>query len=232
MKAIITAAGRGSRLGALTRFRPKGLLPINGESLIARQLRILSSYGIHDVAIVTGYCAETVQQRFQGRVTFFNNPNYSTTTSTGSLSIAMDFMDTDIIIMACDTVFPQNALQSLITNQQPYCLLVDTKQCDEEAVKVMVEGGKLLRAGKDVPAENALGEWTYISRIRKAGLDAYKEELQRSAVKKYGRSQIFMGLVARGLDVYCELLNEEWTEVDFVKDYVNAKRIFEKNQPL
>ena len=110
MKAIIVAGGRGSRLGALTRYRPKGLLPINSESIMARQIRILKSYGITDVAIVTGYRSEKITEQFKDKVSFFHNPDYLTTSSTASLVKAIDFMDTDIIVMSCDTVFPEKSL--------------------------------------------------------------------------------------------------------------------------
>ena len=226
MKAIITAAGKGSRLGALTRYIPKGLLPINGESIIARQLRILELYGITDVAIITGYRSEKITERFKDRVTFFCNPDYLTTVSSASLLKAIDFMDSDVIIMACDTVFPEKSLKVLLENEHKYCLLIDHNRCDNEAVKVQIDGDKILQAGKELPAESAFGEWTYISRIRESGLAAYKDILQECAVKKLGRSQIFMGLIHRGYAVHYELMKGEWTEVDFVKDYVEAKRIF------
>lgn len=226
MKAIITAAGKGSRLGALTRYIPKGLLPINGESIIARQLRILELYGITDVAIITGYRSEKITERFKDRVTFFCNPDYLTTVSSASLLKAIDFMDSDVIIMACDTVFPEKSLKVLLENEHKYCLLIDHNRCDNEAVKVQIDGDKILQAGKELPAENAFGEWTYISKVKKGGLAAYKDILQECAVKKLGRSQIFMGLIHRGYAVHYELMKGEWTEVDFVKDYVEAKRIF------
>jgi choline kinase len=230
MKAIITAAGRGSRLGALTRYRPKGLLPINGESIIARQIRILELYGITDVAIVTGYRSEKIIEHFKDRVTFFRNPDYLTTTSTASLEKAIDFMDTDVIVMSCDTVFHEKSLKILIESEHQYCLLIDNNSCDSEAVKVLVDGDRVLKAGKELPAESAFGEWTYISKVKERGLAAYKDVLQECAVRKLGRSQIFVGLIQRGYDVHYEVMNGDWTEVDFVKDYIEAKRIFEMSK--
>ncbi|WP_018155763.1 nucleotidyltransferase family protein [Demetria terragena] len=56
--AIVLAGGRGTRMGSLTDDRPKPLLMVAGEPLIAHQLRRLWAAGISQVAISTGYRAE------------------------------------------------------------------------------------------------------------------------------------------------------------------------------
>jgi choline kinase len=226
MKAIIAAAGRGSRLGALTRYRPKGLLPVNGESILARQIRILELYGITDIAIVTGYRSEMIIEHFKDRVTFFHNPDYLTTTSTSSLYKAIDFMDDDIITMFSDVIFSENSLDGLLSNNHQCCMLIDNKYCDQEAIKVQISGNRVINAGKHLSSEESFGEWAYISRIRKSGLPAFKDALLECADNKLGSIQVFIKLINRGYDVNYELMNSEWTEVDFVKDYIEAKRIF------
>ena len=54
MKAIVIAAGEGSRMGKLTKNIPKPLVLINGKSIIERQLSILKQNGILDIIIITG----------------------------------------------------------------------------------------------------------------------------------------------------------------------------------
>jgi len=54
MNAIIIAAGSSSRLGKLTEALPKGLLEINGQMIIQRQIEFLRASGINDIVIVTG----------------------------------------------------------------------------------------------------------------------------------------------------------------------------------
>ena len=54
MKAIIIAAGEGSRMGKLTQNIPKPLVMVNGKSIIERQLSILKQNGILDIIIITG----------------------------------------------------------------------------------------------------------------------------------------------------------------------------------
>lgn len=58
MKAIILAAGMGTRLGLLTKNKPKSLVKVNGIPIIERQLKYLNEKGIYDITVVTGYLSE------------------------------------------------------------------------------------------------------------------------------------------------------------------------------
>ena len=59
-KAIILAAGLGSRLRPLTYNKPKCLIELFGETLLSRQLRVLEGCGVDDVLVVGGYLADEI----------------------------------------------------------------------------------------------------------------------------------------------------------------------------
>jgi len=61
MKAMILAAGRGTRMGALSEQRPKPLLDLGRESLLERQVRRLAAAGIRDLVINVSYNAAQIQ---------------------------------------------------------------------------------------------------------------------------------------------------------------------------
>ncbi len=63
-KAIILAAGKGTRMGNLTSDLPKPMLPVNGVPVLERIVHHLSASGVHDVLIITGYKAEAVERHF------------------------------------------------------------------------------------------------------------------------------------------------------------------------
>ncbi len=67
MKVMLLAAGRGERMGDLTRSTPKPLLEVGGVSLIERQLRRLADAGFRDVVINLSYGAEQVRRHVQER---------------------------------------------------------------------------------------------------------------------------------------------------------------------
>lgn len=61
MKAIILAAGRGSRLGDLTRAVPKPLLEVGGKRVLQRHLEMCARGGIREVFINTHYLADRIR---------------------------------------------------------------------------------------------------------------------------------------------------------------------------
>lgn len=65
-KAVILAAGRGTRMGKLTERVPKPLLPILGRPLLLHVLDRLQAAGISEVLVVTGYGATAVERALRG----------------------------------------------------------------------------------------------------------------------------------------------------------------------
>ena len=85
LKAIILAAGKGSRLGTLTDNIPKGMLKLFGKTLIERQIEIYQKCGIDDITIVTGYKSEIID--FSG-INYVKNQDFATTNMNESLFCA------------------------------------------------------------------------------------------------------------------------------------------------
>lgn len=61
MKAILLAAGRGTRLGALTERTPKPLLEVGGRPIIVHIIDGLIAAGVREFLVVTGYLARELE---------------------------------------------------------------------------------------------------------------------------------------------------------------------------
>lgn len=76
MKAIILAAGRGSRMKGLTDQKPKCLVELRGKTLLEWQLKALREAGVSEIAVVTGYRRELLAAY---GLTEFHNPRWAET---------------------------------------------------------------------------------------------------------------------------------------------------------
>ncbi|MDD2472201.1 MAG: sugar phosphate nucleotidyltransferase, partial [Dehalococcoidales bacterium] len=64
MKAVILAAGEGSRMRPLTDVRPKVMLPVANKPIIEHLFNILVDAGVKEIVVVTGYQASQLEQYF------------------------------------------------------------------------------------------------------------------------------------------------------------------------
>lgn len=112
MKAIILAAGRGSRMKNLTEERPKCLIEVRGKALLDWQLEALRTAGINEIAIVTGYKRELLIGR---GLLEFHNARWAETNMVSSLFCAQDWLQAESCIVSYSDIFYSPlAVQSLI----------------------------------------------------------------------------------------------------------------------
>lgn len=123
MKAIILAAGRGSRMGNLTDELPKCLVKLRGLSLLDRQLKSLREAGIQDISIVTGYRRELLGDR--GLVEF-HNPRWAQTNMVSSLCYAQEWLQNEpCIVSYSDIFYESSAVTSLMASQARLAVTYD-----------------------------------------------------------------------------------------------------------
>jgi len=112
MKAIILAAGRGSRMKDLTDERPKCLVEIHGKPLINWQIEALIAAGISEIAVVTGYKREMLSNL--GLVEF-HNTRWAETNMVSSLSCAHEWLIAEpCIVSYSDIFYDASAVSSLM----------------------------------------------------------------------------------------------------------------------
>ena len=109
-RAVVLAAGRGSRLHSLTGDAPKCLTEVGGQPILVRTLKALASQGITEVVLVIGYMSSMVRDRigphFDGiNIVYVEAPDYATTNNIRSLWDARAYLDQDIVLLEADIVF-------------------------------------------------------------------------------------------------------------------------------
>lgn len=123
MKAIILAAGRGSRMKELTDQKPKCLVELHGRTLLEWQLQALRGAGVSEIAIVTGYRKELLNS--YGLVEFYN-PRWAETNMVTSLTSADEWLKTEpCIVSYSDIFYESSAVKSLISNDHQLAVTYD-----------------------------------------------------------------------------------------------------------
>jgi choline kinase len=102
MRAVILAAGRGSRLRHLGSDRPKCLVELLGEPLVARQIAALRRGGMDEIGMIRGYRAEMID--FPG-ATYFSNERWAETNMVMSLAEASAWLRSGPVIVGYGDIF-------------------------------------------------------------------------------------------------------------------------------
>ncbi len=232
MKAIILAAGRGSRMKDLTEERPKCLVELRGKALLDWQLEALRAADINEIAIVTGYKRELLAGH--GFVEF-HNPRWAETNMVSSLDCAAAWLQAEpCIVSYSDIFYSPTAVQSLMTctaslavTYDPDWLELWTQRfgdplLDAETFRLTAEHTLAEIGSKPKSVDEVQGQymgllrftpdgWAEIVRIR-SSLTA----VQRDKMHMTGTLQkvIEAGRVAIAAVSY----NGEWGEVDSAED--------------
>jgi L-glutamine-phosphate cytidylyltransferase len=107
MRAVILAAGRGSRMGHLGDDRPKCMVELEGKPLIQRQISALRRGGVDEIGVVRGYRAEMID--FPG-LAYFANERWAETNMVMSLAAAATWLRSGPVIVSYADIFYRGEL--------------------------------------------------------------------------------------------------------------------------
>jgi choline kinase len=236
MKAIILSAGQGKRLLPLTAELPKCAVAVHGQPMIEWQIDELLKCGVEDISVVLGYGADKVEklldERYgRGFVRTIFNPFFSVADNLGSCWIARTEMTEDFILLNGDTLFQAPVLERLLGSApHPITVTIDRKSgYDSDDMKVILDGERLLRIGKDLPLEQVHAESIGMLLFRGEGAGLFRrsvEEIMRNpaALKRWYLSVI--DELAQQTPVWtCCIEGLAWGEVDCPADLKRAEDV-------
>jgi choline kinase len=232
MRAVILAAGKGSRLNGIAGEFPKCLVKAGGISLVERQIRVLRASGIDDIVVVVGCQADRVRRACGQHVTYVENPRYAQTNSLYSLWMARPLLYGGFVVLNCDVVFHPALLSDLLTSRHENALLLAYHQSSEppygdEEMKVQVRGGLVTDMSKDMDPAEADGENLGIVKFGAGGAAALVEIMDGlvaagrlrdwapRAFAAFAQTHPLHAVGTRG---------RPWIEIDFPGDYDRAVR--------
>jgi choline kinase len=240
MKAVILAAGVGSRLAPLTNDRPKVLVELLGKSFLFRQLDLLTRAGIssRDVVIVGGYRVDRVREELARggyECTVIVNDRYEPWNNFYSLLVAEPALaGHDFLQLDGDVVLDDRLLPRMIAAPGEALLAVDLRdELDEETMKVQLDSGRVVALAKPLDPASCAGEYIGISKVSAAVGRVVFEELAKfpgEGLTHEYYDHAFHRLTASGrvpfgiVDVHdCTVL-----EIDTVDDLRRAEALLER----
>ena len=111
-RAIIMAAGKGTRMRPVTRHTPKPLVKVNGKRMIDSVIEALHKNGISEIYIVVGYLKdqfEILPKEYEN-VKLIENPFYDTCNNISSLYVARDYIENAIILDGDQIIYHEKIL--------------------------------------------------------------------------------------------------------------------------
>lgn len=250
MKAIILAAGRGTRLDKYTCDLPKGMLQVFGKSIIQHQVDTYIRNGITDISIIKGYYADKIN--IPGTKTYVNNL-YATTNMVESLFCAENEIQGDVIISYSDILFEDRVLKTVINSKYDIGVLVDEDwkdywkarynkvDFDTESLSFAADGSIAEIGISGPPIETIDGRYVGMIRLSSNGTKIFRDNynnakqlflgkpwLNNRLFEKIFMTDFLMELITRKNKVYPILIQNGWLEFDTNEDYEVVNELYEK----
>ncbi len=230
MRAIIIAAGKGTRLLPITKNTPKSLLDIGqGLTLLETQLHSLKECGITDIVIIVGYLAEQIEAKIMEYKKDFNittvyNPFYATSNNLISIWMARHFMNEEFITINGDDIFDASVIKSLLKSKENITMVTDVKdEYDSDDMKIISENGLVKQVSKKIPIPEANGESVGIIKFSGHGSQIYIDVLEEMVRDPQNMNNFYLKaiqkIIDKGFPVHYSRCNpKDWGEIDFHPD--------------
>jgi len=240
-KVVVLAATRGVALGELTENKPKAMVDIQGQPLLAHIVSAYNAAGMKNISVVRGYLAEKMNLP---SLNYVNNDDYADTGELVSLNKALQADtedDGDLFVSFGDVIFKRYILEQLAEPEEDFVIAVDTNwqesvnrnraadyvSCTEPYSRQVFNQRILLTAaGEDIPDSDVNGEWTGLLRVSESALPRFRAKVAAmaddNANVKAKLHHLLSALAADGESIRVVYTTGHWLDIDTLDDLVAA----------
>lgn len=230
MKAVILAAGRGSRLGPRTSERPKCLVELDGRTLFEWQRDALREAGVEEVVVVRGYRKESLPG---GDYAVLDNPRWAETNMVMTLARAAEHLrDGPVIVAYADLVYHPGIVRSLadasgelaIAYDRDWLALWGDRFADplSDAESFRVAESRVTEIGeKPRGVEEVEGQYMGLLRFTPTGwaaVEALLAALPAAESDRLDMTSLLRRLISAGTPITAVPVSGRWCEVDNESD--------------
>ena len=230
MRGLILAAGRGSRMKALTDHQPKCFAVLHGRRLLDWQVSALHGAGIEHVALVRGYCGEA----FDLDLHYLENPLWATSNMVRTLLAADEWLSgEDCIVSYSDIVYTANTVAALAANPAALAIAYDPNWlalwserftdplADAESFSLDQQGDLATIGERCTPVEQIQGQYMGLLKFTPpawARIRQWLLSLEASDVDRLDMTTLLRQLLATGERIAVSPVVGPWGEVDACED--------------
>lgn len=236
IKAIILAAGEGTRLRPYTLDRPKCLVEVDGLSLLDRQLAVLASENVHPVIMIGGYRSEMLKQP---GIELRLNPRYHETNMVWTLFSAEQDLVDDVLICYGDIVYSREILKAILASEADISTTIDLEwesywrarnenPLDDAETLKLYPDGRIYEIGKKPQSlADIEGQYMGLIKLSAKGVQNFKQvfhdakaagDLVGKPVEKAYMTDLLQLMIISGYAVHSVPVRGDWVEVDTVSD--------------
>jgi len=245
MKAIILAAGQGTRLKKYTRDLPKGMLEFQGKTIIQRQIELYRKCGIDDIIVVRGFAGEKIP--YDG-VKYYTNADYANTNMVESLLAARAEFTEDVILSYSDIFFDENMLRVMMETPGDFLVAVDRDwkeywqarygrvDFDTESLSIDRDGRITSLGLENPPLERIDARYVGLLKFSRRGLGIIERVMEQAhtmgedvpwqqsgkPVRKAYMTDLLQALIEEKEQVKAVSFSHGWIEFDTNEDYESA----------
>lgn len=239
MKAMILAAGKGTRVRPLTYDLPKPMIPILGKPVMAYIVEHLAKYGINEIMVNVSYLHEKIEDyfgeghqygvqigySFEGYTTDDGEVQAKALGSAGGMKKIQEFggfFDDTTIVLCGDAIINLDIKSALFEHRRRgalasvICREVPADKVSSYGIVVSDENGRITQFQEKPSQEEAL------SNFASTGIYIFEPEvldlIPSDTVFDIG-SELFPLMVEKGLPFYAQNRTFSWIDIGSVKDY-------------
>ena len=241
MKAVILAAGQGTRLRPITNDLPKCLVQVNQKPMMQYQLESITQIGITECVIVVGFKRNMIERYFGSNfcntnLIYIENDRFQETNNLYSLWLARNQLLDDIILLEGDVLFHHSLLEEVHQSVHPNLAVVDWFQSSMNGTIMFAKSGF---ADSIVLKVDQFGNFNYQGALKTVNIYRFSQTALNDHILPVldvwvskGRTDQFYEaaiaqLVAQGdLQLATHLARSgRWAEVDTPEDILEAEKI-------
>ena len=249
-KALVVAAGLGSRLKDHTENLPKCMLDFGGKTLLERQIQAYKNCGIENITVIRGYKKNKINYK---NLNYIDNKDFENNNILNSIFYGEEVINGNIVIAYSDILFESSVVKRLLESDHDISVVVDIEwrgyyvdrkdhPLSEAENVIFNSNNEVVKIGKiATEKEEVHGEFIGMMKLNNRGAEIFKQNFHR--VKKlywnkpFQRAKIFQKayltdmiqeLADIGVKVHCVIIERGWKEIDTVEDYQKALKEFNK----